>query len=390
MRILRHPWQYFLLIWTYRAYPLASLGYAGWMLRHWGFKPVFIFGLCLYAIGAFMMWPATVYRSFGGFCGATFLCGSGLGSLETAANPYLAVCGPPRYSEIRINLAQAFNGIGSVVAPALASYVFFKDTTDSKHSLETVQWVYLAVGAFAFVLAFTFFLSHIPEITDADMEVQIVDTHASGADKPLRKQYRLFHAAFTQFCYCGAQGRFSFPHFSQSPANVLQCPSLHGSSITRPTPVLAPVRHLLPSCLQVPRQVSRSADSVVSGSCTSSDHERSSCSTWVVSASSLPLQPELVVMLVLVSILLFFEHMAKAQDTDNEIQPCFSSHSSLSRSASPPSLRLVSAASVDTASVVVDSSLEVSLVAAACLPSLERSPRYTMIPESQWWCRWPS
>lgn len=154
-------------------------------------------------------WPATVYHSFGGFCGATFLCGSGLGSLETAANPYLAVCGPPRYSEIRINFAQAFNGIGSVVAPALASYVFFKNTGDNGHSLETVQWVYLAVGSFALCLAALFFVSHLPEVTDADMELQVQETHLEGTEKPFYKQYRLFHAAFTQFCYCGAQGKQS-------------------------------------------------------------------------------------------------------------------------------------------------------------------------------------
>lgn len=72
-----------------RAYPLASLGYANWILRHYGYKTVFIFGLVLYGIGALCMWPAGLNRSFGGFCGATFVIGSGLGSLETAANPYL-------------------------------------------------------------------------------------------------------------------------------------------------------------------------------------------------------------------------------------------------------------------------------------------------------------
>ena len=41
------------------AYPVASLGYAGWMLRHWGYKPVYIFGLCTYAIGALMMYVLT-------------------------------------------------------------------------------------------------------------------------------------------------------------------------------------------------------------------------------------------------------------------------------------------------------------------------------------------
>lgn len=146
-----------------------------------------------------------MYRSFGGFCGATFICGSGLGSLETAANPYLAVCGPPKYSEIRINFAQAFNGIGTVVAPALASYVFFRNTGDNVNSLKNVQWVYLAVAMFAFLLAIAFFFSYIPEVTDADMEFQVQETHLASSQKPFIKQYRLFHAAFAQFCYCGAQ-----------------------------------------------------------------------------------------------------------------------------------------------------------------------------------------
>ena len=108
-------------------------------LRHYGFKIVFIWGLCLYGVGALVAWPCLVYRSFGGFCAAIFIIGNGLGSLETAANPYITICGPPRYSEIRINFSQAFNGIGTVIAPVLGSYVFFKDTGDDASSLKTVR-----------------------------------------------------------------------------------------------------------------------------------------------------------------------------------------------------------------------------------------------------------
>ncbi|KAL1952918.1 hypothetical protein VTO42DRAFT_3952 [Malbranchea cinnamomea] len=186
------------------AYPLASLGYANWMLRRWGYKSVFIMGLTLYGIGALCMWPAGVYRSFGGFCGATFVIGSGLGSLETAANPYLSVCGPPKYSEIRINLAQAFNAIGTVVGPVLGSYAFFKNTEDDVNSLKSVQWVYLAIAIFVFVLAGVFFVSNIPEVTDADMQFQEQETDL-GDDRPFWKRYQLFHAAFAQFLYTGAQ-----------------------------------------------------------------------------------------------------------------------------------------------------------------------------------------
>jgi fucose permease len=73
--------------------------------------------------------------------------------------------GPPRYSEIRINVAQAFNGIGTVVAPVLASYVFFKNTGTDQNALESVQWTYLAIACFVFLLAVVYFFSPIPEIT---------------------------------------------------------------------------------------------------------------------------------------------------------------------------------------------------------------------------------
>ncbi|KAI1214376.1 MFS general substrate transporter [Annulohypoxylon truncatum] len=185
------------------AYPLASLGHANWILRHYGYRATFIWGLCLYGIGALVAFPCIKAKSFAGFCMSIFIIGNGLGSLETAANPYITVCGPPRYAEIRINISQAFNGIGTVVAPVLGSYVFF--AFDDATALQNVQWVYIAIAIFVFVLAFIFFLSVIPEITDADMAFQATETHANADDKPFWKQYRLFHAAFAQFCYTGAQ-----------------------------------------------------------------------------------------------------------------------------------------------------------------------------------------
>lgn len=170
---------------------MASLGHANWILRHYGYKAVFIWGLFLYGVGALIAWPCLLHKSFGGFCAAIFVIGNGLGSLETAANPYLAgkrtkallhtglsigpaVCGPPRHSEIRINLAQAFNAVGTVIAPVLGSYAFFKNVGDNGASLQNVQWVYLAIACFVFLLAVIFYFSTIPEITDADMMFQVI------------------------------------------------------------------------------------------------------------------------------------------------------------------------------------------------------------------------
>lgn len=105
---------------------------------------------------------------------------------------------------MRINLSQAFNGVGTVVAPVLGSYVFFTQDPNDPKALQNVQWVYLAIACFVFLLAGVFYFSDIPEITDADMAFQAQETHNEDV-KPFRKQYRLFHAAFAQFCYTGAQ-----------------------------------------------------------------------------------------------------------------------------------------------------------------------------------------
>lgn len=129
---------------------------------------------------------------------------TGLCALRLCLTMNVIVCGPPKYSEIRINISQAFNGIGTVIAPVLGSYVFFN--FGDAEALQNVQWVYLSIAVFVFLLAFVFFMSTIPEITDADMAFQAEETHASAdTAKPFLKQYRLFHASFAQFCYTGAQ-----------------------------------------------------------------------------------------------------------------------------------------------------------------------------------------
>lgn len=58
-----------------------------------------------------------------------FIVGSGLSTLETSTNLFITTCGPPRWSELRLNLSQAFQAIGTVVAPVLASYVLFKNAS---------------------------------------------------------------------------------------------------------------------------------------------------------------------------------------------------------------------------------------------------------------------
>lgn len=77
----------------------------------------------------------------------------------------ILVTGPPKYAEMRINLAQSIQAIGTVIGPVLGSYVFFKSTNDSVAALKNVQWVYLAIAIFVFCLAGVFYMVVIPEVT---------------------------------------------------------------------------------------------------------------------------------------------------------------------------------------------------------------------------------
>ncbi|CBX95912.1 hypothetical protein IAQ61_004735 [Plenodomus lingam] len=190
------------------AYFVGPLTYSGWFLRKFGYRYTFILGLSIYCVGALMFWPSAVKRSFGGFCGAMFLAGSGLSTLETSANPYIAVCGPPKWSEFRLELSQSVQAVGSVIAPVLAGQVIFKNVGEDGRSLEAVQWVYLGIAGFVAILAVIFyFVPTLPEITDFDMAAQaeVMTSATNYVDKPLRKQYTLFWGTAAQFSYVAGQ-----------------------------------------------------------------------------------------------------------------------------------------------------------------------------------------
>lgn len=139
-----------------------------------GFKATFILGLCIYGIGTIMFWPCAVLTSFPGFMISNFVVGFGLGVLETAANPFIILCGPQQYAETRILLAQGVQGVASVISGLLAQKVFFDDIADSegrRTSLELidVQWTYLAITLSCVALALFFYYMPLPEVTDAEL-----------------------------------------------------------------------------------------------------------------------------------------------------------------------------------------------------------------------------
>src|SRR5258705_10675482 len=124
------------------AYFLIALP-AGLFMSKAGYRKGIILGLLLYATGALLFYPSAQNASFPFFLLAVFILASGLTFLETAANPYITVLGPPETSEFRLNLSQSFNGVGSFVGPIVGGALFFgSQATDQPSQLSSVKFVY--------------------------------------------------------------------------------------------------------------------------------------------------------------------------------------------------------------------------------------------------------
>ena len=191
----------------YGAYLVAPLTFGQLVLRKSGFRSTFITGLCIYGIGTLVFWPSAVLASFSAFVISNFIIGLGVATLETAGNPFIALCGPPEWMEVRLNISQGFQAIGTVVSPLLAKKVFFKSVNDAP-SLIDVQWAYLGIALFVIVLALVFFYLPIPEASDEELRQVALQREAVNDRKigGVRIIYiTLALGMFSQFCYVGGQ-----------------------------------------------------------------------------------------------------------------------------------------------------------------------------------------
>lgn len=146
----------------FAAYFISPIAFGYYIFERFGFKITFITGLCIYSTGALMFWPSAVLTSFPAFMISNFTVALGLSTLEIAANPFIALCGPPEYGEFRLNLAQAFQGFGAVLSSLMATFALFKGL-DNTSSLIDAQWTYLAVALFVAFLAVVFYYYPLPE-----------------------------------------------------------------------------------------------------------------------------------------------------------------------------------------------------------------------------------
>ena len=96
---------------------------AALFIRRYSYKTGILIGLGLYAVGAFLFIPAANLQQFSFFCVSLYVLTFGLAFLETTANPYILSLGSPDNATRRLNLAQAFNPVGSLSGMAIASLI---------------------------------------------------------------------------------------------------------------------------------------------------------------------------------------------------------------------------------------------------------------------------
>lgn len=190
---------------------------AGFLLRKWGYKQSIIIGLLAFSLGAFLFIPAADQRMYELFLLALFIIGCGLAILETAANPYASILGPPSTATQRLNLAASFNGLAAMVAPILGTVFILSGTNYSESELNNmaeaervayltaeataVKAPYFVLGIILLLIAVVFMFVKLPELKENEGEKVVKKSNFFAV---LRHRHLAF-AVVAQFFYVGAQ-----------------------------------------------------------------------------------------------------------------------------------------------------------------------------------------
>ena len=141
--------------------PIARLGY----------KNGVVIGLLLSAAGSALFWPAATLTSYPLFLVALFIVGLGFAMLQIAANPYVTVLGPERTASSRLNLAQAFNSVGTTIGPLIGGYLIFQYFAKTgAHGAESVKAPYLAFCILFLIVALIFLFIRLPHVGEGRIE----------------------------------------------------------------------------------------------------------------------------------------------------------------------------------------------------------------------------
>ena len=172
---------------------------AALFIRKYSYKSGILLGLTLYAIGAFLFIPAASMQSFIFFCFSLYILTFGLAFLETTANPFILSLGAKENSTRRLNLAQAFNPMGSLMGMAVASFIVLPSLLSDTHrdasgklifdqlpeavkatervaDLAVIRNAYVALGVVVLIVLVVIALTKMPRTTVNDPSLKARDT----------------------------------------------------------------------------------------------------------------------------------------------------------------------------------------------------------------------
>jgi FHS family L-fucose permease-like MFS transporter len=162
---LNHAWSNLVTSAWFFAYLVFSVPSAK-VIEKVGYKRTMIISLFVMVAGALLFIPAAAMVSFPVFLTASFVLATGVCGLQTSANPYVSILGPEHSAPARLTLAQAFNSLGSALAPlVVTTFILTNVAGASKAAVaHTVQGPYIAIAVALFVLGFAVMFMHLPSI----------------------------------------------------------------------------------------------------------------------------------------------------------------------------------------------------------------------------------
>jgi FHS family L-fucose permease-like MFS transporter len=191
---------------VFGAYFLLALPSA-LLIRRIGYQRGILLGLLVVAIGAFLFIPAGLWwRTFPAFLMALFVLSSGLACVETAANPYVTVLGPPEGAAARLSVAQAFNSVAYIIAPTVGGALIFgkKVAPGAEVNFNSLLIPYVVLGCVVLLVFAVFSFIKLPTIDDQSAG-DSADSDANTQSLPLIRRTHFLCGIVTQFLYIAAQ-----------------------------------------------------------------------------------------------------------------------------------------------------------------------------------------
>ncbi|HIB38520.1 sugar MFS transporter [Mesonia sp.] len=199
---------------------------ASFILSKIGYKKGIILGLLTMAAGCLLFYPASSERVFWVFMLGYFILAAGITILQVAANPYVTILGPEKSAASRLNLSQAFNSLGTSIAPIIGALFILSDKIMTSQQIDgltavekteyyaaeasAVQVPFLTIAGILIAIALVFVFVNLPKV--------IGEGEQKGSYAVAFKNKNLLMGALGIFCYVGAEvaiGSYMVNYFLQ-------------------------------------------------------------------------------------------------------------------------------------------------------------------------------